>query len=141
MMEHKSRRIAGILFVVFPTVVYGGYALLSLLIDPKSQYMSNPLRQNLWRAGHAHAAVLLILALLVLRYVDEARLNDTMTRIVRFSVPAGAILLPAAMFLSVVSPEATAPNALIGLAPVGAIFIAIGLFVLGIGLLKPPRAV
>jgi hypothetical protein len=45
------------------------------------------------------------------------------------------------MFLSVASPDATAPNALIGLAPVGAIFIGIGLFVLGIGLLKPPRAV
>jgi drug/metabolite transporter superfamily protein YnfA len=35
--------------------------------------MRNPLRQDLWRAGHAHAGVWLILALVALRYVDEAR--------------------------------------------------------------------
>jgi len=53
----ESRRLAGILLVLLPTVVYGGVSILSLLInDP--QYMQNPLRQNLWRAGHAHAGVL-----------------------------------------------------------------------------------
>jgi hypothetical protein len=29
-----------------------------------------PLRQDLWRAGHAHAGVLLILSLVALRYAD-----------------------------------------------------------------------
>jgi hypothetical protein len=36
--------------------------------------MKNPLRQDLWRAGHAHAGVWLVLALVALRYVDEANL-------------------------------------------------------------------
>jgi hypothetical protein len=39
--------------------------------------MENPLRQDLWRAGHAHAGVWLILALVGLRYVDEANLCHT----------------------------------------------------------------
>jgi hypothetical protein len=42
----------------------GGVCILSLVIgDPT--YMENPL--DLWRAGHAHAAVWLILALVALR--------------------------------------------------------------------------
>ncbi len=71
-MSRESRRLAGILLVIFPTVIYGGVSLLRLLIDQQSGYIQNPLRENLWRAGHAHAGVLLILSLVVLRYVDEA---------------------------------------------------------------------
>jgi hypothetical protein len=56
---------------MLPGVMYGGVSILRLLIgDPT--YMENPLRQDLWRAGHAHAGVWLILALVALRYVDEA---------------------------------------------------------------------
>jgi len=136
-MSAPSRRLAGILLVVFPTVIYGGVTLLSLLIDDP-RYMANPLRQNLWRAGHAHAGVLLILSLVLLRYVDEARLSERTRGFVRTAIPSSAILLPIAFFLSVLTPDATEPNALIYLAYVGAALLAIGLFVLGIGLLRKP---
>ena len=96
-MSNKSRRLAGILLIVMPTVMYGGVSILSLLIgDPK--YMENPLRQDLWRAGHAHAGVWLILALVALRYVDEANLSNAMKWLVRGSIPIAAILVPAAFF-------------------------------------------
>ena len=52
------------------------------------------------------------------------------------SITAAAALFPAAFFLSVLSPEATEPNALINLAYVGAISLAAGLLVLGIGLVR-----
>ncbi len=136
MLTAESRRLAGILLVVFPSVIYGGASLLMLLINPDSGYMANPLRQNLFRAGHAHAGVLLVLSLVVLRYVDEAKLGDGWKRYVRSSVPCAAILLPAAYFLSVASPYATAPNGLIYLAYAGAVVLAAGLFVLGVGLLR-----
>jgi hypothetical protein len=45
------------------------------------------MRQDLWRAGHAHAGVWLILALVTLRYVDEANLSNVMKWIVRGSIP------------------------------------------------------
>ena len=73
-MSRESRRMAGILLVVLPTVMMGGVSLLTLLVWDAS-YANNPLRQDLWRAGHAHAGVLLVLSLLVLRYVDEASLR------------------------------------------------------------------
>jgi hypothetical protein len=92
MLSSESRRVAGILLVVFPSVQYGGVSLLMFLIDRNSGYMDNPLRQNLFRAGHAHAGVLLVLSLIALRYVDDAQLSDGWKRYVRSSIPAAAIL-------------------------------------------------
>jgi len=135
-MSKESRRLAGILLVVFPSVIYGGVTLLKLLIQPGSGYMDNPLRQNLWRAGHAHAGVLLILSLVILRYIDEAILSENLKKTVRSSVPIAAILLPLAYFLSVASPDASEPNAWIYLAYAAAILLAFGLVTLGIGLLR-----
>jgi hypothetical protein len=100
--------------------------------------MQNPLRQALWRAGHAHAGVWLILALVALPYVDEANLSDAMKRLVRISIRVAAILVPAGFFLSVLSPDATAPNGLVNLVYVGALVLAIGVVFLGIGLVRHP---
>src|SRR4051794_33862044 len=134
-MTYESRLLAGILLIVLPTVMFGGVSILSLLVgDPG--YMENPLRQDLWRAGHAHAGVWLILALVTLRYVDEADLSNVMKWLVRGSIPIAAILVPAAFFLSVLSPDATNPNGLIYLAYVGAVLLAVGVLVLGIGLVR-----
>jgi len=136
MISQESRRLAGILLVILPTVLYGGYFLLTQLMTPGSGYMDNPLRQNLFRAGHAHAGVLLVLSLVALRYVDEANLTEGWKRYVRSSIPSAAIFLPAAFFFSVLSPNATAPNGFIYLAYVGAVVLASGLLALGVGLLR-----
>ena len=137
-MSRESRCVAGVLLILMPTVVFAGVSLLSLLVgDPA--YAQNQLRQDLWRAGHAHAGVLLVLSLIALRYVDEARLSERLKRVVRGAIPAAAILLPAAFFLSVVSPDASEPNAMIYLAYLGAILLVAGLLVLGIGLIRSAR--
>ncbi len=134
-MSPQSRLVAGILLVVLPTVEIGGASILSLLIgDPA--YGQNDLRQDLWRAGHAHAGVWLVLSLVALRFVDEAALSEGMKWLVRLAFPAAAILMPLAFFLSVLSPEATEPNALIYLAYVGGVVLAVGLLVLGVGLIR-----
>ena len=136
-MSRESRVTAGVLLILLPAVVYGGTSILSLLIG-NPDYAENQLRQDLWRAGHAHAGVLLILSLVTLRYVDEANLPGWLKSMARHSIPAAAILLPAAFFLSVLSPEATEPNAMIYLAFVGAVLPAFGVLVLGIGLIRRP---
>ena len=51
-MTHETRRVDGILLILLPSVMYGGLSILWLLIDDPA-YMKNPLRQDLWRAGHA----------------------------------------------------------------------------------------
>ncbi len=139
-MGKESRLLAGLLLVILPSVMVGGVSLLTLLITPASRYMENPLRQDLWRAGHAHAGVFLVLALLVLRCVDEARLSPAWKVFARLAAPAAAILVPGAFFLSVISPDAEEPNALIYLAYVGAVLLAAGMVTLGVGLIRAARA-
>lgn len=138
-MSPESRRMAGILLIVLPSVVIGGVSILTLLIHEPA-YLDNPLRQDLWRAGHAHAGVLLVLSLIILRYVDEATLADRAKAAVRIAVPLAAIIMPLAFFLSVLRPDATEPNALIYLAYVGAVLVIGGVLTLGIGLARRPSA-
>ena len=89
-------------------------------------------------AERLKSGVWLVLSLVALRYVDEATLSEAMRWMVRLAFPA-AILTPAAFFLSVLSPEATKPNALINLAFVGGVVLAVGLLVLGVGLIRRHR--
>src|SRR5262249_58847881 len=135
----EFRRVAGVLLIVLHTVIYGGVTILTLLInDPR--YMENKLRQDLWRAGHAHAGVLLVLSLLVLRYADEANLTKGWKYLASHLVPLSAILLPAGFFLSVFSPDATEPNALIYVAYFGAVVLAFGLVCLCVGVVRKQRS-
>ena len=138
-MSRESRLLSGILLVVLPTVMYGGATLLGLLVGRTPGYADNPLRHDLWRAGHAHAGVYLVLSLVMLRYVDEAALGPFAKWIARTGVPIAAILIPAAFFLSVLSPTAMQPNGLMSLAYVGALFLAAGVLTLGVGLIRAAR--
>ncbi len=47
--------------------------------------------------------------------------------------------MPAGFFLSVLMPEATEPNALIALVPLGGLFMLAGVLSTGVGLLRSPR--
>lgn len=138
-MSRASRMSAGILLVVIPSVMYGGLSLLSFLTRNVPGYNDNPLRHNLWRAGHAHAGVYLVLSLVMLRYVDEAALSPFWKWIPRSGAPIAAILIPAAFFLSVASPAATQPNGLMNLAYAGALFLGAAVLSLGVGLIRAAR--
>jgi hypothetical protein len=137
-MSPESRRTAGILLLALPTVMFGGVTLLRMLIG-SPEYMANPLRQDLWRAGHAHAGVILLFSLIALHYVDQASLSDAAKRFVRLALPAAAIFLPLAFFTSVLRPDATEPNVLINLAYIGGGLLAAGTVTLGVGLLSSRR--
>lgn len=138
-MSRESRMLAGILLAVIPTVMFGGVTLLASLTGNAPGYTDNPLRHDLWRAGHAHAGVYLVLSLVMLRYVDEAMLPPFWKWMARSGAPIAAILIPAAFFLSVASPGATQPNGLMYLAYVGALFLAAAVLSLGVGLIRAAR--
>ncbi|HEX9275528.1 MAG TPA: hypothetical protein VGA51_03900 [Casimicrobiaceae bacterium] len=137
-MSRESRRVAGILLIILPTVMYGGLSILWLLVGDK-QYAANHLRQDLWRAGHAHAGVLLVLALIWLRYVDEVALSAGLKSFVRLAIPGAAILMPTGFFLCVLRASATEPNSMIYFVYIGAGLLALGVLVLGVGLVRAPR--
>jgi hypothetical protein len=134
-MEAASLRTAGVILVLVPTVVYGGVSLLGFISRRTAGYLDNPVRQNLFRAGHAHAGVLIILALVGLLYVDQADLGDGLKQLVRSCLAFAPILMPVGFFLSVVSPRAERPNRMILFTYAGAVLLAVGALTLGVGLL------
>ena len=135
-MTREARTMAGIILLTIPTIQYGGYFLLTSLADRKSGYMENALRQNFFRAGHAHAGVFVILALVCQILADSATLPNPWLWLARIGVPLAAILIPAGFFLSMPSPTATQPNELVSLIYVGIVTLAASVITLGIGLLR-----
>jgi hypothetical protein len=135
-----SRRVAGILLIIMPTVVLGGASVLTLLVNDPA-HTDNALRQDLWRAGHAHGGVLLVLSLIALRYVDEAALAERTRWFVRLAFPTAAVMLPLAFFLSVLDPDAAEPNGFVNLAYLGAVLLVATMITLGVGLIRARAAV
>jgi hypothetical protein len=135
-MTRETRRLAGVILVLVPAVAFGGASLLTMILGKLPGYLDNPVRQDLWRAGHAHAGVLLILALVLLRYVDETQLGGRWLWLARTGVPVAAILMPAGFFLSILDPSAMEPNPLIALVAIGGLFLIGAVVTLGIGLLQ-----
>ena len=137
-MSRNARLMAGIILITVPTIQYGGYFLLTSLMDRSSRYMDNALRQNFFRAGHAHAGVIVILSLICQMLADSAVLPASLVWAIRVAIPLSAILISAGFFVSVPAPDATQPNGLVWLIYLGAVVLAFGVVALGIGLLKTP---
>ena len=136
-MSPETRIIAGITLITVPSIQYGGYFLLRSLMDRGSGYLDNPLRQNFFRAGHAHAGVFVILSLVCQMLADSATLPWALLWLVRLGIPAAAVFMPLGFFLSVASPNATAPNRAVSLIYFGALILAVAVLTLGVGLLRP----
>jgi hypothetical protein len=128
--------MSGIILITVPTIQYGGYFLLTSLMNRGSGYMDNPLRQNFFRAGHAHAGVIVILSLVCQMLADGAALPVPLVWLVRIGVPLSAILISAGFFFSVLPPDATEASGAVSLIYAGALVLAAGVLTLGVGLLR-----
>jgi hypothetical protein len=137
-MTREARLMSGIILITVPTIQYGGYFLLTSLMDRSSRYMDNPLRQNFFRAGHAHAGVIVILSLVCQILADAAVLPSPVVWLVRIGVPLSAILISAGFFFSMLPPTATQPNGAVALIYVGAVILAASVFTLALGLIRVP---
>jgi cytochrome bd-type quinol oxidase subunit 2 len=135
-VSNASLSAAGVIFAVVFTVELGGLSLIAYLTRKQAGYLDNPVRRALFTAGHAHAGVLVILALVALLYVDQADLSDTLKWLVRTAMALAPILMSAGFFLCIALPTATKPNRLIALVYLGGLSLFVGSLTLGIGLLR-----
>jgi hypothetical protein len=137
-MTREARLLSGIILITVPTIQYGGYFLLTSLMDKTSGYMENPLRQNFFRAGHAHAGVIVILSLVCQILADSAVLPSPLLWFVRIGIPLSAILISAGFFFSMLPPTATQPSGVVALIYVGAVILALSVLTLAVGLVRTP---
>jgi hypothetical protein len=121
----------GILLLSLVTVESGGYFLTRVV---RGSVPANRLQAGFYRAGHAHAAVLLVLSIAILAVIDQAQLTGLWAPAARYLVPIAAILMPTGFFLSVLGRDPQKPNRLIWMLWVGALSLTAGLVVAGVSL-------
>lgn len=124
--------LIGILLLALVTVESGGYFLTRVL---RGTVPANALQLSFFRAGHAHAAVLLVLSIAILAVISHAALGGVWFWLARTGVPIAAILMPAGFFLSVLGRDPEKPNRLIVLLWLGVASLTAALITAGIGLI------
>jgi hypothetical protein len=131
MLDNVHQIIAGAVLLSVIGIAYGGTFLLRVT---RGSVPANELQQRFFRAGHAHAGVLVILGLLIMLLT---RLNDVAQpwQTLSFGVLIAAILMPGGFFLSVIGRDPQRPNRLIALLWAGAALLVTGLASAGVGLI------
>ena len=129
--------LLGVLLLALVTVESGGYFLTKVV---RGTVPANDLQRNFFRAGHAHAAVLLVLSFAIVSVIDVTGLEGIWRFIGTSFVPIAALLMPAGFFLSVVGKDPQKPNRAILLLWIGAAVLTIGLLTAGIGLVTAGAA-
>jgi hypothetical protein len=132
MLSEDARSTAGILLITIVAVEYGGTYVLRAV---RGRVPLTPFQRAFARAGHAHAGVLVIAALICQVLADAAGLSGLQGALARNGVPLAAILFPAGFFFSSMGGGRTEPNRAIWLLYAGAAVLGASALTLGIGLL------
>jgi hypothetical protein len=92
----------GVTLLTVPTIVFGGLTLLGILSSgafgvPGPEGLSQ-VQYGYYRAGHAHAGVLLVLSLVLQVALDHARLAARTVWVARVAAPLAPVLVSAGFF-------------------------------------------
>jgi len=132
-MSASTTSTAGILLLTVVAVAWGGTFLLRI---HHGREEATPFQRASYRAGHAHAGVLVLLSLVVQPYVDAADLDGVWEAVARQGVPVAAVLMPAGFFVGAAGRGRTTPNRWRGFVWPGALALVAGVVVLCVGLLR-----
>lgn len=122
---------AGVILLSVVGIAYGGSFMLRVV---NGSVPANDLQRSYFRAGHAHAGVLVILGLVIMLFIGLAGVSGVLAAL-SSGVLWAAILMPAGFFLSVIGPDPAKPNRLRHLIAVGGVVLTIGLISSGIALI------
>lgn len=134
-MSRETKLVCGITLLAIPTIMYGGVTLLGIVTGGVAGSAPGGLALDetqlaLWRAGHAHAGVWAILALVLQVLIDSARLPNLAMWVARIGAPVAAVLVSGGFFGLAFFPGFR------WLLYVGAICLLVSLLITGIGLLR-----
>ena len=124
---------AGVLLLSLLAVEWGGSFLLRVA---QGDVEATDLQRRLYRAGHAHAGVLVTLGLLTVLFTEATGLTGLLGQVARSGVPVAAILMSGGFFLAAGGRGRTrARPAGLVLVALGALCLAAGAGTLGVALL------
>ena len=127
-----TRTTAGVLLLTIVAIESGGWLMLRVV---RGRQPVTPFQQAFFRAGHAHAGVLVILALVSQILVSATHVGGLLGTFATNGIWAAAILMSAGFFLSAVGRNVTRPNGFIVVLYAGAVSLGIGVVSLGWSLL------
>jgi len=136
-MTTSLRRLTAFVLFALVTVEFGGWSLLGLLT---SRGALTPFQEQFFRAGHGHAGVLLILALVYLILVPQTSFSSSTQRWLSAVLLLGILLQSGGFFLHLLLGDAGAPSIGTTVTRLGALLLAAALIGLGVGTLRAGRA-
>ncbi|MCK6068460.1 MULTISPECIES: hypothetical protein [Microbacterium] len=131
MIDSVHQIIAGVVLLTVIGVAYGGRFVFTTVAG---RFPANDLQKSFFRAGHAHAGVLVILGLLTMLLVETSDVPEPFATL-SLAVFVAAILMPTGFFVSVIGKDPARPNRAVALLWVGAGVLVLGLLSAGIGLI------
>ena len=135
-MSPAARLMCGLGLVLIPTIVYGGLTVLYVVsngkLGPGGPRSLTADQVSFYRAGHAHAGVLTLLALLMQILLDHVVLPLELIWYVRIGVVVAALCVSGGFF------AVAHVRALRGVLYLGAFLVAATTLTAGIGLLRTP---
>ncbi|MGF0116407.1 hypothetical protein ACQFYA_08780 [Promicromonospora sp. Marseille-Q5078] len=131
-LTDAARITAGVVLLTVVAIESGGYFLVTVVTG---KVAATPFQTSFFRAGHAHAGVLVILGLLCVLLAEATDLAGAWLWLAATGVLVAAILMPAGFFLSAMGAGRTSPNRAVLLLPAGAAVLAAGVVTLAVGLL------
>jgi len=139
-LSRESQIVCGILLIAVPGIMYGGVTLLGILTEGIAGMKPGNLtlddRQwSLWRAGHAHAGVYAILALVLQPLVDQTAFSNSVKWVARLGAPIASVVVPIGFFGLAFVPDFR------WVMYIGIFCLAVSMLLTGIGLLRNLRPV
>lgn len=128
---HPLRVFSIIAWIALPTVMFGGYALLGML----TRNGLSEFQQTYFRAGHAHAGVLLLMALLYHHYMEQTTLAPALKVAAAALLLVGILAQSGGFFLHMVVGRPGEPSLGTTLTIVGAVLLVLCVLVLVYGLI------
>jgi hypothetical protein len=133
-LSSTTKILAGITFITLPSIEFGGTFLLGILAGEHPELGLTELQRSLFRAGHAHAGVLVLLGLIGQIYADHLRLPRTVVGLVRGGLIVAPLFISGGFFAAGSVGDRVGPG--IGLVWLGAAVLAVTVVLLGVGLIR-----
>ena len=127
-----TRLFAIISLIALPTVMYGGYSLRRLM--ERGEGLTK-FQRTYFRAGHAHAGVLLVLSLVYYQYLAGTTVADGLQWLACVVLVVGILAQSGGFFLHMAVGRPDAPSSGTILSTVGAILLAGALLFLAYALI------